>query len=312
MNHRPTFRTHGTLLLAIALAATCAGTALAYQTYDAGCVTCHGNFRATSYISLVDGANWGNLHNLHRTTMLSGDCNACHGGGDTFPVSLASSDGGTGLSPIGCMGCHGRAEDNTAANPNYPDGGAGAGLRQHHYRAGTTVCLNCHADSSPTAYTPVGERVLPPYYANPGTGHPAMPPSACNTDGRENFAGAAIGLDNDGDDIYDGADPSCAVSATPDLPADAALTVRNYPNPFNPMTMIRYELPAPGFARVQVFTADGRLVRDLVARDHSYAGAYEARWDGLDDHGMPVASGVYFCQLKLADAAVESRMVLLR
>jgi len=42
------------------------------------CRLCHGDFRAGSYTSLVDGMNWGNLHDLHRTTMLGGDCSTCH------------------------------------------------------------------------------------------------------------------------------------------------------------------------------------------------------------------------------------------
>lgn len=310
---RPTvFSSPLSLLLSIVLVAGSSGLALAYETYDAGCITCHGDFRSSAYTSLVDGVNWGNLHNVHRTNMLSGDCNVCHAGADRFPVPIAFSDGGTGLSPIGCMGCHGRAEDNTAANPNFPNGGAGAGLRQVHFRAGVTGCETCHADASPAAFTPAGERVLPPYYANPGTAHPAMPRSACNADGSENFAGTPIGLDNDGDGLYDGNDPGCGASATPDLPGEAALAVRNYPNPFNPATMIQYRMPTPGFARLQVFAADGRLVRELVARDHETAGAYEVRWDGLDDHGMPVASGMYLYQLKTADAVAVSRMALLR
>ena len=113
------------------------------------------------------------------------------------------------------MGCHGRAEDNVAGNPESPHG-YGAGLRQHHHVAGVTVCLNCHEDADPANYTTVGEDVLPPYYANPGTGHPNMPTSSCNDDGSENFAGAPQGQDNDGDGIYDGDDGDCAGTPAPE------------------------------------------------------------------------------------------------
>lgn len=174
------------------------------------CGTCHGDFRATSYVSLVDGQNWGNLHNLHRNTMMNGDCDVCHGSGE-FPVILDASNGGTGLSPIGCVGCHGRAEDNVAGNPEVGAGrsGYGAGLRQHHQTAGATVCSDCHLDAIPAGYTPAGENTPPPYYADPGTNHPAMPTESCNSNGSENFAGLAQGLDNDGDDFFDASDTDC-------------------------------------------------------------------------------------------------------
>jgi hypothetical protein len=174
------------------------------------CGACHGDFRAIAYTSPRDGMNWGNLHNLHRTTMLASDCDACHGA-NTFPVILDSSSGGTGLDPIGCAGCHGRAEDNVAGNPEVDAGrtGYGAGLRQHHFTTGTAICANCHLDANPASYTPVGENALPPYYANPGTGHPAMPDDACNANTSEDFAGASEGLDNDGDDVYDTGDSNC-------------------------------------------------------------------------------------------------------
>lgn len=44
--------------------------------------------------------------------------------------------------------------------------GWGAGLRQHHNRNGVTVCLNCHADADPDAFTPAGEDIMPPWYAS--------------------------------------------------------------------------------------------------------------------------------------------------
>jgi len=183
------------------------------------CRACHGDFRASNYTSLSDSQSWGNLHDLHRNTMLGGDCETCHSSGGRFPVILDSSVGGTGgLQAISCVGCHGRAEDEASPNAGY-----GAGLRQHHWRAGEKVCAGCHSDANPANYTPVGEDVLPPYYANPGTGHPNMPTDPCNLDGNEDFAGSAEGLDNDGDNIYDGADPDCQAADT--TPPTVASTV---------------------------------------------------------------------------------------
>lgn len=176
---------------------------------------CHGDFRASSYTSNTDGMDWGNLHNLHRFDMLGGDCEVCHTSPDFLPVNMASSDGGNGLSALGCMGCHGRNADSNPENPSFPNG-LGAGLRQHHTDAGVKDCVMCHEDANPANYTPVGEHVLPAYYANPGTGHDDMPADPCNDDTSEDFAGIAEGLDNDGDGLYDDADSDCDPTPTVD------------------------------------------------------------------------------------------------
>ena len=184
-----------------------ASDALAYSDYS-GCSGCHGDFRASPYISLSDGANWGDdLHDVHRNDMLAGDCNTCHTAAGRSPVFLDRSSGGSGLGPISCVGCHGRDEDMGNDSESL---GRGAGLRQYHTRAGEADCTDCHSDALLANYTPVGEDVLPNYYANPGTNHPTMPTDSCNPFGSEGFfAGTLLGLDNDGDGIYDTADPDC-------------------------------------------------------------------------------------------------------
>jgi hypothetical protein len=167
------------------------------------CAGCHGDFRATNYVSLSDGQDWGNLHNLHRFDMLSGDCATCHQEESFFPVFLDDSEGGTGFESIGCTGCHGRNEDDG------PKSGRGAGLRQHHWSAGVEFCANCHGDADPATYTTVGEDVLPSYYFTPDDAHPDKPTDPCNANGEENYAGDPEGLDNDGDAAYDGDDDDC-------------------------------------------------------------------------------------------------------
>ncbi len=196
-------------LMALAAVAAWTPDAAAYNDYS-GCAVCHGDFRASNYVSLMDGQSWGNLHDVHRTSMLSSDCSACHSGTSRLPVYINVSTGGNGLQPLSCVGCHGRAEDagHDSGSPGY-----GAGLRQHHARAGVLDCQDCHTDSNPATYTPVKENVKPPYYANPGTNHPNMPTDPCNRRptavGKETFAGLLLGLDNDGNDLYDTADPAC-------------------------------------------------------------------------------------------------------
>ncbi|MDH5491833.1 MAG: putative metal-binding motif-containing protein [Myxococcales bacterium] len=207
------------LAVAIGLALALPERASAYDEYAAGCDSCHGDFRASPYVSLADGSDWGDsLHNGHRRTMLASDCDACHVASGRTPVFLNSSAGGMGLAALSCAGCHGRVEDDVPANPAVAAGGVGmgAGLRQHHYNSGVMVCAGCHADADPMAYAPVGEDVLPPYYAAPGTNHPDMPLDSCNPAGTEHFFGAPVGLDNDGDLVYDMAEPECSPCADAD------------------------------------------------------------------------------------------------
>ena len=72
---------------------------------------------------------------------------------------------------------------------------------------------------------------------------------------------------------------------------------QNTPNPFNPMTSISYQVPAPGgHVTIRVFDAAGRRVRTLVD-DHVSGGIHEAVWRGRDDGGGRVGSGVYYCRL---------------
>ena len=182
--------------------------AQAYENYS-GCKDCHGGFRSKPYTSLSDGSNWGdNLHNIHRSDMLADNCDACHSSGGRANVLLDSSKGGGGLAPISCVGCHGRDEDmgNDSASA-----GRGAGLRQHHTTAGESGCTSCHSDADPANYTPVGENVLPNFFANSGAGHPNIPTDSCNPSGEEDFAGTGLGLDNDGDGSYDTNDSNCIV-----------------------------------------------------------------------------------------------------
>lgn len=209
-------------LLTLVALATWISSASAYEDYatagvspnrTGACADCHGDFRAPNYASLSDGALWTgvysgvditSLHDIHRRLIISG-CDTCHTAGGRLPTHLDSSTGilvdGNQEYTISCLGCHGRAETNAAGEVN------SAGLRQHHYINGETGCLDCHSDSNPAAFTTVGENVLPPYYAfdEPTRLKPSDP---CNADGNETFAGAT-GLDNDGDGLYDTADPDC-------------------------------------------------------------------------------------------------------
>jgi len=97
------------------------------------------------------------------------------------------------------------------------------------------------------------------------------------------------------------------------LPEKTAL-LTNYPNPFNPETWIPYHLAEPADVKVRIYAADGALVRTL-ALGHQVAGIYESRaraayWDGKNELGEPVASGVYFYTLTAGDFTATRKMLI--
>jgi hypothetical protein len=75
----------------------------------------------------------------------------------------------------------------------------------------------------------------------------------------------------------------------------------NYPNPFNPATSIRFDLPQQGFVRISVYEINGRLVRSLVSESRN-AGSYSMKWDGRDSFGNPLPSGIYVCRMEVRSA----------
>jgi hypothetical protein len=83
------------------------------------------------------------------------------------------------------------------------------------------------------------------------------------------------------------------------------------PNPFNPTTAIGYTLPADGFAELVVYDVRGRLVRTLVS-GRVPAGFNEVTWDGRNDSGNRVASGVYLYQLRAGSVVETKKMVMLK
>ncbi len=94
------------------------------------------------------------------------------------------------------------------------------------------------------------------------------------------------------------------------LPEKPALD-QNFPNPFNPSTEIGFDLPKPSFVSLDIYDVLGRKVSTLIS-DHLTAGSKQVQWNGRDNAGAEVASGVYFYRLRIGDHVEVKMMVLLK
>ncbi len=104
--------------------------------------------------------------------------------------------------------------------------------------------------------------------------------------------------------------PQLGTSADAVQPGSFALA-QNVPNPFNPTTSINFTVPSTGDAKLVVYNTAGQLVRTLVDGNIE-AGAHEVTWNGKDDMGRNVASGVYMYRLTTGERQLVRRMVLVR
>jgi len=94
------------------------------------------------------------------------------------------------------------------------------------------------------------------------------------------------------------------------LPESFALA-QNYPNPFNPTTTVAFDLPERCIVKLSVFNLLGQEITTLVDRAFP-AGSHEVIWNGRNNSGMPVASGVYFYRLETGSFTAARKMVLLK
>ena len=86
---------------------------------------------------------------------------------------------------------------------------------------------------------------------------------------------------------------------------------QNVPNPFNPSTRIPFSVREPGHVRLQVFDAQGTLVRTLVD-EFKPAGTYAAVWEGRNSSGSAVATGIYFARLESGGQTATRTMLLMK
>ncbi len=100
------------------------------------------------------------------------------------------------------------------------------------------------------------------------------------------------------------------VEQTAELPSTFAL-LQNFPNPFNPETVIQYQLPERVEVSLKIFNALGQEVSTLV-QETQEAGVYKVRWDGRDKKGVALSTGIYLFQLKAGEFSMTRKMAYVR
>ncbi len=93
--------------------------------------------------------------------------------------------------------------------------------------------------------------------------------------------------------------------------AAAEFTTQNYPNPFNPETRIHFTLPEAGKITIKIYDIQGREVITLLDDDRE-AGTHTLQWNGLDNSGLKVASGMYFYHINYNGKILTNKMLMVR
>jgi hypothetical protein len=94
------------------------------------------------------------------------------------------------------------------------------------------------------------------------------------------------------------------------IPTDYALH-QNHPNPFNPSTAIGYDLPKESLVKLAVYNVLGQKVRTLIEAKQQ-AGSHTVQWNGLDDYGRQMATGMYIYRIEAGRFIAVRKMVLMK
>ena len=119
---------------------------------------------------------------------------------------------------------------------------------------------------------------------------------------------------SDNSNIYGASKVSTVIDGVKEgngIPTVFALN-QNYPNPFNPTTELKYDVPNLSSVRIVIYDILGREVRTLVNSSNVAPGSYSTEWNGLNDHGQQVGSGVYFYRMDANNFTSTKKMLLLK
>ncbi|MCL1826608.1 MAG: M6 family metalloprotease domain-containing protein [Candidatus Cloacimonetes bacterium] len=94
-------------------------------------------------------------------------------------------------------------------------------------------------------------------------------------------------------------------------PYTATQLIRNYPNPFNPDTSIKFYLDTPSDVGIDIYNVKGQKIKQLASEPFG-AGVHEIVWNGTDENGANVGTGIYFYQMRAGDFHSRQKMLLLK
>jgi hypothetical protein len=104
--------------------------------------------------------------------------------------------------------------------------------------------------------------------------------------------------------------PSVVVETKPKMPSIFYL-FQNHPNPFNPVTSLRYDLPEDGIVNITIYDMLGRIVKTLV-NGSQMAGYKSIKWNATNDRNEPVSAGIYLYTIQAGEFRQTKKMVLLK
>ena len=86
---------------------------------------------------------------------------------------------------------------------------------------------------------------------------------------------------------------------------------QNYPNPFNPTTNISYHLPQGGDVRICIYDVEGRMINEVLS-ERQEAGDHTINWNGKNNDGVSVASGMYLYRVHFNNSVITKKMILIK
>jgi len=106
-------------------------------------------------------------------------------------------------------------------------------------------------------------------------------------------------------------DAGWMLSSEEDMIPEVFALYNNYPNPFNPITNIKYDIPEVSDVRIDIYNLAGQRVRTLVSKQHQ-PGRFKIQWNATNDAGSPVASGMYIYKIHAKDFVSVKKLLLMK
>ena len=195
-------------------------------------------------------------------------------------------------------------DGNSALTANYCDINGGFSPQSVYNPAGSSVTESNNVNCDPEFVDP-----------NCGSSNPdfsLLPGSCCINTGTQQLGwNSSLGNWHYGANPEIGAYEFSGVGANDQLIEDKLVRIWNYPNPFNPQTTIHYDLLRSGYFSLKIYDIRGKLVKTLM-NDFKDAGNYEAIWNGKNNAGQEVSSGIYLYNIKSQNFNETKSMLLLK